>query len=511
MIHDDREVAGESGKDGNRPVKLCNNIKSNNVVTDQTREQSDVSDLAIALAEQLLNHHGCSNERHNVLQNEHDAAHESHTGLGEYADQVADFPNVLSSPVIARKEDKLIEKNTSEKRRLVYCGLSQERVEPPHICLEREDEDIMTEATFDIDSVLGFANSLAVAKQGIRWNTAQMPVSDLKGSLHLDYLPVQYVDQGGRSHHVRRPVHQIPHYTFGRLIGFEDISLYILFPRLYREEQKSSRLRDEDFATWMDRVALPAIYQQYDRSLLQHFPTNTQHSVLNSTARGVEGRAQRTWAHSRQQMLFYFLQAGALDQVWKAMLESVQAPGLSHFQDLVILIQGKNLKTLTKGDTWRDMTRRFNRHWQSAVDESQLSEKFFVDVGKESCPTGESRIGRPGLACFGDLQEHYVGPRTALWRRCCLESYVEWMKRWTPTHNEAQHTTPKEDFYPMAMMKDSGSMILETRSRSTQRQAGLLYSQFSSSVKEVFAAGDVYPFTNSGMETLAIDPQLRKT
>jgi hypothetical protein len=36
---------------------------------------------------------------------------------------------------------------------------------------------------------------------------------------------VSYFDEAGRLHEVRRPVHQIPHYTFGRLVGFEDISL----------------------------------------------------------------------------------------------------------------------------------------------------------------------------------------------------------------------------------------------------------------------------------------------
>jgi hypothetical protein len=49
-------------------------------------------------------------------------------------------------------------------------------------------------------------------------------------------------------------VHKIPHYTFGRLVGFEDISLYFLFPQLYREDQQSSRLRDDDFRIWMDQV-----------------------------------------------------------------------------------------------------------------------------------------------------------------------------------------------------------------------------------------------------------------
>jgi hypothetical protein len=39
----------------------------------------------------------------------------------------------------------------------------------------------------------------------------------------------------------------------------------------------------------------------------------------------------------------------------------------------------------------------------------------------------------------------------------------------------------------------------------------LLYNQFYFSIKEIFAAGNICLFTNSALETLALDPQLRKT
>ncbi|GKU15871.1 unnamed protein product [Fusarium langsethiae] len=61
------------------------------------------------------------------------------------------------------------------------------------------------------------------------------------------------------------------------------------------------------------------------------------------------------------------------------------------------------------------------------------------------------------------------------------------------------------------MLRDTGSLTIETGKRSSRRAAGLLYSQFYSSVKEVFAAGNVYPFTNTAIETLALDKKLRKT
>ncbi|RSL80950.1 hypothetical protein CEP52_017299 [Fusarium oligoseptatum] len=121
-----------------------------------------------------------------------------------------------------------------ESRRQAFCGLDS-RAEIPHICLD-EDERVSNNAgvTFDVDSVVAFPSNLAIAKR------------------------VTYLDANGKQHQVHRPVHQIPHYTFGRVVGFEDISLYLLFPNLYREEQKCSKLRDEDFRLWMDGILLPA-------------------------------------------------------------------------------------------------------------------------------------------------------------------------------------------------------------------------------------------------------------
>jgi hypothetical protein len=61
------------------------------------------------------------------------------------------------------------------------------------------------------------------------------------------------------------------------------------------------------------------------------------------------------------------------------------------------------------------------------------------------------------------------------------------------------------------MLQDTRSLTIETRKHSQRRAAGLLYSQFYSSVKEVFAAGNMYPFTNIAIKTLALNKKLRKT
>jgi hypothetical protein len=81
--------------------------------------------------------------------------------------------------------------------------------------------------TFDIDSVVAYLSNLAAAKKGIHWSPTRITVSDLQSDLHLRSIPITFVDTNGKQHQIHRPVHQIPHYTFGRVIGFEDISLYL--------------------------------------------------------------------------------------------------------------------------------------------------------------------------------------------------------------------------------------------------------------------------------------------
>jgi hypothetical protein len=61
------------------------------------------------------------------------------------------------------------------------------------------------------------------------------------------------------------------------------------------------------------------------------------------------------------------------------------------------------------------------------------------------------------------------------------------------------------------MLRDTGSLTVETERRSPRRAAGLLYSQFYLSIKEVFTAGNIYLFTNPAIKSLALDKKVWKT
>ncbi|PVH90385.1 hypothetical protein DM02DRAFT_547899, partial [Periconia macrospinosa] len=462
-----------------------------------------MDELADRLVDQLVQHHGCCEHCHQQFQEEQTDNHPNHIGLEEYLDRVGEevvCPDVLGSKTMTTHESNFASQMSEASRRYLYCGVRNDDISPVHICLKADDvASVDAEVTFDIDSVLGFPSSLAVAKQGIRWNPTQMAVSDLQSDLHLNSRLAHYVDRHGHAHSVSRPLHQLPHYTFGRLVGFEDISLYLVFPHLYREEQQISRLCDHDFRTWMDRILLPAVYQYHDSSLVQHYPSSFDHARYNSTARGVEGRSQRIEATPRQQLLFHFLPPDSLHAVWEAILQAVERPGLQHFRGVFLFCHGKNLKCLTKDSTWRDMTSRFGKYWTNAVVESYMTSDAYIDVGKELCPAQGSSI-----QCEEMDNNHEGVAKTLLWKRCCLDTYNEWIREKEPDGHQ-------RTFYPFSMLQDSGSMTIETHKNSKNRASGLLYSQFYSSIKEIFAAGNVYPFTNAAIETLALDPKLRKT
>ena len=226
------------------------NLETGSPAPAAAEDGEDVCTLARVLADQLYQHHGCCRECHEQACAAHQETHSVHTGLGEYVDQIniaGDFPDVLGSATIAARESNLAQQVTKARKQQIYCGIDPHKPDesPTHLCVAADHRpDPSLGVTVDIDSVGGFVSSLAVARRGIRWHPTQMAVSDLQSSLHIDPVSVQYFDSTGQAHHVRRPVHQVPHYTFGRLIGFEDISLYLLFPRLYREDQQSSRLLD---------------------------------------------------------------------------------------------------------------------------------------------------------------------------------------------------------------------------------------------------------------------------
>jgi hypothetical protein len=72
-----------------------------------------------------------------------------------------------------------------------------------------------------------------------------------------------------------------------------------------------------------------------------------------------------------------------LEDVWAHITTAIQDPGFQQFKDIILLLQAKNLKVLTKDVTWDKMTTRFRNYWTSAVEESHITTELYFDIGKE--------------------------------------------------------------------------------------------------------------------------------
>ena len=397
-------------------------------------------------------------------------------------------PEVLSIARLARSDDQWIENWPPEQREKVFCGTSSgQSRRAPAIYLDRAEQKLGPAAVhFDIDSVLAHITSPAASSQGLYWYPVQLPISDLQSGLHLDPLPVQFTDCHGHLHSISVPLHHVKHYTLARVPGFEEASIYALFPGLYQPQQRSSRLSDDQFRIWIDDIFLPAVYQYYSDARLQHLPSNFSHSNLNSWAAWAEGRSIQT--QSRQQLISYFLPPEHLDRIWHAVHHIIQVKGLKQFQGVRLFLSAKNLKLRTQSETWADMQHRFEELWSRAVNRSYIYEAFF-DVGKETCLTTP-------------VSGQSISAQTLLWRRCCIDKLL---------HSPLAQNPGKTIFYPFSFLRDTGSLTIETRTGSYLRKNGLLYSQFYNSVKEVFAAGNQYPFSNPLLEALALDHESYQT
>ncbi len=153
---------------------------------------------------------------------------------------------------------------------------------------------------------------------------------------------------------------------------------------------------------------------------------------------------------------------------------TVKHLGLQQFKDVTILLHAKNLKTLTKDSTQTAMTTRFKRYQLGVVDKAYISNDFYYNIRKETC-----------LCYIYLLIENVASSPLAkilLQKKCCLDSY------YAQCQNNKSLTLYKQTLYPTAVLRDIASISIKPFAKSQQRTSRLLYSQFCTSIKEVFAA-----------------------
>jgi hypothetical protein len=114
--------------------------------------------------------------------------------------------------------------------------------------------------SFDVNSFLGFASSLAVARQGV-WH---QPAPQVRQNLHTDvhiqttmYAAPEDPEEAPRARIAM--LKDVAHCCLGQVEGATGISLYVLFPHLNGGRDDFVGLTANQHSRWLDQVFYPAV------------------------------------------------------------------------------------------------------------------------------------------------------------------------------------------------------------------------------------------------------------
>lgn len=458
--------------------------------------------------------HGCLEEQHEEKLHQHmEIAGENHHGLNDIFNDLS-FPSVLgSSDMISANHLVRQPAPTPVQWQAMFCGIQgNQHSHPINVCLHKEEtQAIEPQVAFDIDSFLGFASSLAMARQGIWYQSAPQMRQNMTNDVHLETNIFRYSsnnpDQPPRSS--LAILRDVPHFLLGRVEGAHDITIHVLFPYLTPTQDNSSNnnnkftcMTNNQLSHWLDEVFYPAVYKYCDAHYTQHLPASYRHALANSKAYQVEQRLIETGSYQTQQALGYHLQPEYLNLIWTEILNTVtNTPGLADFREPQLFFSAKGtklqFKTSPSRPTMLDVMENFKAYFERIVDLDFVHlNRFYVDLGKEICP--HISLLRLQQMRFGDEAQVYC------WKRCCLQHYMQWMYDGHPPAAD----TKGQQYYENNMLYDACDLTSVTPKRSKHREGGIIYSQFYASVKEISDAAKCFPFENDGLEELALDPQI---
>jgi hypothetical protein len=474
-------------------------------------EESPRKTLAIRLCDQLIHgFHECSREQHaagfvdhqNLVGNGHHDLREMFSSEG--------FTSVIGLPEIAQYHHTIeAEIPQAAQWDETFCGTlpgsAEGRTSVKHVCLHKErTQAIAPNISFDVDSFLGFATSLGVALKGLLYQPSPQARQNLDNDVHFGLEIPESSSNGGQSASPSfNMLRDVPHLFLGRLVGAENVVVHVFFPHL-EVNPETSILNASQLSRWNDKILEPAIYDHFPAHFTQHLSAGYQHALANSRARQVEARKIETASYESQQAITYFLPPEHLHGIWMMVQHKIAcSPGLWDFRDAQLYISAKGTKLQFKTDLPHPSLNHAISKFQSYLDgilnlEHLSLDRFFVDIGKEICP--------PTSSVLMSEETVLVEPQVYSWRRCCLQEFIRQLYDGQPPAAGG----PGQRYYAQNMLYEACSLTSETPKRSKLREAGLLYSQFYASVKELFDASKCKPFDNDGLEELALDPQIRR-
>ena len=127
------------------------------------------------------------------------------------------------------------------------------------VCLhvEHTKQDLPPTVSFDIDSLLGFADSQAVARQGIRFFVAPSALENVQGDVKLTLNRLQ--SNRDRPRMIPARLKDVPHLLWARLEGLDLMTMHILLPCLSHDNENFSHMTDHQLSRWCDLIFYPAV------------------------------------------------------------------------------------------------------------------------------------------------------------------------------------------------------------------------------------------------------------
>lgn len=416
-------------------------------------------------------------------------------------------------------------------------GLGEGTQDPPYLCMHsnhgaRRLEDDSISSSYDIDSLCSFPTSLGVARLGIQWYTQSHVTLNLVDNVHLSMeIPGKRGEDGPVT---TQPLHNIPNYCLGRVIGLADTFVWAFFPAMFSgklsDPYTQTCIPNEKFVHWYEEVMLPAIQAAIDdNNILQYIPKT--HAIASSDSSaprealaalavaeeeeadmeeelgGFIGAKRRdgpaTLPGPRRKQFYVTLQPRYLAALWVEI--QARAAPWPEYEGLRLYMAAKNTKLTWMRPTLESTLAEWQHHWDSAVDAAYIDpDVTYIDIGRQMTPADQGPQGR-----------------VLLWRRCCLDRLWHRRQQWsrlqnrlcrreegTGRENPGKRQAPpvRRTTYPFVTLRDARDMTITPGPASWELQNGLVYSQFYNLVKVPFDAAKQYPFQNRHTESMALDP-----
>ena len=156
----------------------------------------------------------------------------------------------------------------------------------------------------------------------------------------------------------------------------------------------------------------------YLAGLLQYILGSFEDARNRALAAGTEKRVRNiigSGINSRIQQLHYYLPHEGLQVMWNLVKNRLNLHGFMDLGNLVILLNGKNLKTMFRSTNLSDLVQQFRATWEMSLDSGELyANKTWLDIGKEI--VNDMIHTRYNV----DIQNT---SQPFLWKKCCLEKF----------------------------------------------------------------------------------------